>query len=127
MLPNNEPWLREYDALIAERADGRSVFWLPFPGKQDPHWIRVTKDGRDAGWYDPIPHYEKDLLSIARAQESWRAQDVDHRSYGVETDTDGLGFKAWCIDSDGKRHIAYAPTESAARALALLRALKEGA
>ena len=73
--------------------------------------------------------YYGDLAAIARAQESWRAQDADLRWYwcespGVEIDM----FHARCLFGvDRIIGEAEAPTESAARAWALLLALGGGA
>ncbi len=122
MSPNNQPWLREYDALIAERAEGLKTRW------DNEGQLFVLRRCYLGDVWILAPWYDCNLADIARAQESWRAQDGDKRAYSMER-VKGV-FYARCrqFTADGPRYwVETSPDgEPGARAWALLRALKEG-
>lgn len=119
-------WLREHDALIAERAEGRTVFWLPFgrSEKLEPHWVRKT-GGVEMAYYDPIDHYNTDLAAVARAMEAWRLQEPDYRAWAIESHEGQID--AECRDWE-KRYRGHSENGGIphACAAALLRALGGG-
>ena len=111
-------WSRQHDALIAERAEGLKVIWVgSIPFYEDQQWGRILVD-----------HYLTDLAASARAQESWRLQEPEFRSYSVEA-CGGSVFSECKRMVDGmmwRYRYESVGIEAPARAWALLRALKEG-
>lgn len=117
---SNQQWTRAHDALIAERAEGAK----PIKDCKMPErlWKWRWPDGR----VDFLPTYLTDLAASARAQESWRLQDADLRSYMIES-----GDEGWisCECRDWKQDDIFTaddPIESAARAWATWRACGGG-
>lgn len=115
MSPNNQPWLRKYDALIAERAEGLKVFQC----EAGAWWVHAATGHR------PLDHYNEDLAASARAQEAWRLQKPKKRWYSHTSPSHvELSGNHWSICVEGRDTVGRGgdSTESAARAWALWRA-----
>lgn len=105
-------WSRQHDALIAERAEGLKVTWVPVTC---PDWVGpVYYD--DQGREKFIDHYLTDLAASARAQEAWRMQEPEKRTISIYFGPSGV--KCEMHEADKPTHVSHNPKESEARAWA---------
>jgi len=110
-------WTREHDALIARVAEGLKVI----ESEYEADWT-TWRPGQAVRW--KLAYYLYDLSAIARAQEAWRKQDPENRSYQFwSIGPELIAKKASCTMIDAmKGHDCIEPLpEAAARAWATWR------
>lgn len=110
-------WTREYDRLIAERAEG---FSLVRGGEPET----VLIDCGDSPNYMPLPHYSTDETAALRAVLAWIMRDRDRREARIYLRHDGDYVELY--ESLNRAGSCPAPTLAEALVWALLKAVGGG-